>query len=430
MNNANNSGCREYNELSRRQFLRGAAGASALAALAPAWLPQVAFAQSANTSRDVLVSIYLRGGADGLSLCVPHGDVDYYASGVRPTLAVARPDSSDPNRATDLNGFFGLAPAMTPLMPAYNAGNLLVVHATGSIDGTRSHFDAQRYMELGVPNDISIHTGWLGRHLESAAPLVPSAPLRALSLGSAIPVTLAGSDKTLPIPDPAHFDIGGNAKYVADNRAWLQQDYSNAPDLVKAAAENTISTLDLLHKINFAGYKPGGSAVYPTSSFGRSLQAAAALIKAQVGVEAIHVDLGGWDTHTNEGPVGGQMAQVMGNFAGSLAAFHLDLFSGTNTNVTVVAVSEFGRNVRENASKGTDHGHGNVMFVLGGHIAGGRVLSQWPGLSAAKLYQGQDLQVTIDHRDILAEIVSRRLGNSDLGFVFPDHAAVFRGVTK
>ena len=430
MNPTESLGCREYNALSRRQFLRGAAGASALAALAPAWLPQIAYAQSANTSRDVLVSIYLRGGADGLSLCVPHGDADYYAAGVRPTLAIARPDSSDPNRATDLDGFFGFAPAMKPLLEAYAAKNLLVVHATGSVDPTRSHFDAQRYMELGVPDDISIHTGWLGRHLASMPPLMPSAPLRALSLGGAIPTTLAGADKTLPIPSPASFNIAGNSRYVADNRAWLSSDYETAPTLVKQAAENTLNTLDLLHKINFAAYKPAGGAVYPTSNFGRGLQSAAALIKAQVGVEAIHIDLGGWDTHTFAGPIDGHLAQVMGDLAATLAAFHADIFSGTVTNVTVVAVSEFGRNARENASKGTDHGHGNAMFVMGGHIAGGRVLSKWPGLSKEKLYQGQDLQVTTDHRDILAEVVAKRLGSSNLPFVFPEYTPTFRGVTK
>ena len=430
MNQLDKTACREYNELSRRQLLRGATGAAMLATLAPAWLPQVAFAQDHQSSRDVLVSIFLRGGADGLSLCVPHGDADYYAPGVRPTLAIARPSKSDPNSAIDLNGFFGFAPAMGALTEAYAANHLLVVHAAGSTDPTRSHFDAQRFMELGKAEDISLHTGWLGRHLASVPQAKVGAPLRALSLGSAIPATLVGAEKTLPIPNPASFNIAGSTKYAPDNRALLQKAYQNAPELVQESAQNTLDTLDMLHKINFGGYAPTGGAAYPKSGFGNALKSAAALIKAQVGVEAIHVDIGGWDTHNQEGPVDGHLASVMRDFAGSVGAFHADVFSGAVTNVTLVAVSEFGRNVRENASRGTDHGHGNVMFALGGGIAGGRVLSKWPGLHSDKLYQGQDLQVTTDYRDILAEIVAKRLNNADLGFVFPDYAPVFRGVTR
>ena len=229
--------CREYNELTRRQLFKGAGFAAALASTLPAWLPQVAFAQDHVSARDVLVSIYLRGGADGLSLCVPHGDKGYYAAGVRPTLAVAPPDSSDPNRVTSLDGFFGFAPAMTALVPAYKASNLLVVHATGSVDGTRSHFDAQRYMEAGIPEDITVHTGWLGRHLASAPPVKPDANLRALAIGNAVPFTLAGGDKTLPIPRPGSFGLVSDGKTQTQNQAWLEKAYGRIADPVKAAAE-------------------------------------------------------------------------------------------------------------------------------------------------------------------------------------------------
>ena len=426
MSEFDETGCSEYNALSRRELFKGAGAAVAASALA--WIPQVAFAQSHNSTRDVLVSIYQRGGADGLSLCAPVGDADYYAPTVRPTIALPRPDSTDPNKSVSLDGFFAFPKAMSSLMGAYNAKNLLVVHATGSIDPTRSHFDAQRFMEAGVPEDASVSTGWLGRHLGTVAPLSASAPLRALSLNYAVPLTLAGADKTLPIPNPGNFGLYGNSRTELAREQWLSTDYHQGSDPVKSAADNTLNTIALLKKIDFANYKPAGGAVYPTTSFGNGLRAAAALIKAQVGVEAIHIDIGGWDTHSGENPINGYLANLMKDYADSIAAFHADIFSGTVKNVTLISMSEFGRNVRENASKGTDHGHGNCMFVMGDSVAGGRVLSKWPGLHQDELYQGQDLQVTTDHRDILAEIVQKRLDNMALSFIFPNFTPTFRGV--
>lgn len=429
MNDVEEPGCQEYHELSRRQFIQSAAGASLLTGLAPAWLPQVAYAQSSNSTRDVLVSIFLRGGADGLSLCVPYGDAGYYATGVRPTLAIAHPDSTAPNRALDLDGFFGLPPALSALQDAYKAGHLLIVHATGSTDPTHSHFEAQRNLETGKPSDISIQSGWLGRHLTSVSPVQPASPLRALCLGYTLPSTLAGADKAVALPDLSNADVTGAPLYASQVRSWLKQAYALTPAVLQAAATNTLDTLDLLHRINFAGYIPSGGAVYPNSYLGQSLKSAAALIKAQVGVEAIHADYGNWDTHSQQGPLYGGMAAAMQDFAAAIGAFHADLFSSNTSNVTLVALSEFGRTVQENASQGTDHGHGNVMFVMGGGIKGGRVLAKWPGLHTDQLYNGSDLQVTIDCRDILAEVVARRLGNTQLNVVFPNYVPTFQGVT-
>ena len=422
------SGCREYQEVSRRQFLKNAALTS-LAATLPAWLPQVAFAKDHVSNRDVLVSIYLRGGADGLSLCVPYGDAGYYAKGVRPNIAIPRPDSSDPNRAVNLDGFFGFAPAMSALLPAYHAGHLLVVHATGSTDPTRSHFDAQRFMEAGKPNDSSLHTGWLGRHLATATPMNATAALRGVSLSTTLPLTLEGGDRTLPMLHPNNFGMVTNPATRSENQAWLQRTYSRMAEPVCSSAENTINVLQMLQKLDFSKYKPGGGANYPQSDFGQALQAASMLIQAQIGVEAIHIDLDDWDTHMDESPLIGALSFKMMNLAEGLGAFHADILSSATPNVTVAAVSEFGRNVRENASRGTDHGHGNAMLVMGPQITGGRVLTKWPGLQPEQLYQGQDLQVTIDHRDILAEIVSKRLGNPNLDLVFPGYTPQFRGVT-
>lgn len=415
------SGCIEYNDLSRRRFLGLSAGALAAAAI-PAWMPRVALAQSENSERDVIVSIFLRGGADALTLCVPHGENAYYD--LRPTISIPRPDSGSPNAVLDLDGFFGLAPAMSPLMDAWDDGALAIVHACGTGDPTRSHFNAMYFMEVGQPQPpASLFSGWLGRHLATTHPITADAPLRALGLGVGLPRTLAGAPSTLPIPDPETFGFGGDPLTVDARRSALNEMYSRAADeLLKNAALNTQRTVDLLDQIDFASYRPAGQAEYPENEFGNALRSAAALIKAEVGVEAIAVDLGGWDTHDDQEPIEGQMAQVMRTLSEGLAAFHKDLFSDDFDNVIVTAMSEFGRNAFENGSLGTDHGHGGAMLILGGQVDGGRVISQWPGLAREQLYEGQDLAATIDYRDVLSEIVTRRLGNPDIRNVFPDES--------
>ncbi|MBK8913887.1 MAG: DUF1501 domain-containing protein [Phycisphaerales bacterium] len=420
-------GCPEYRELSRRHFLAGAGGIS-LAALAPAWLPRVALAQDACTDRDVLVLIFLRGAADGLTLCVPHGENAYYAA--RPTLAIPRPDDASPNRATDLDGFFGLPPAMTPLLPAYQSGHLLIAHATGSTDASRSHFEAQRYMEVGDPGNDALFTGWLGRHLLGVAPLNPASILRAVAINFGVQQSLISAPQTIPIPDLDAFGLTGAAGTIAARNAAIADMYAAVSDPLRAVAQTTQQTIDLLNTIDFAGYTPAGGAVYPTGAFGTALRSTAALIKAEVGVEAVAVDLGGWDTHNNQGVFTGTMSGLMDQLSRGLAAMHADLFSGNGKNVTVVVQSEFGRRLAENGSFGSDHGHGNVMLLLGKHIAGGRVLANWPGLSSGQLFEGRDLEVTIDFRDILAEVVHERLANADLAGVFPGYSPTFPGVTN
>ena len=430
MSHSEDCGCQEYNELSRRQFVAGAAGAAFAAAAIPAWLPRVVLAQSENSTRDVIVSIFLRGGADGLSLVVPYADDQYYSA--RSTIAIARPDSSATSRVTPLTDYFGFPPAMLGLLPAYRAGELLAVHACGVTVANRSHFDMQRFIEVGKANDPNLITGWLGRHLATVPPLRTDAPLRALGLSSGLPKTLHGAPKSLPIADPTNYGLAGRAD-TRDLRAeWLEGDYFMTVEPVRSAALDATNTLTLLRNINFASYRPANSAAYPNSSFGRSLRSTAALIKADVGVEAVQVDIGGWDTHQNQDPNAGSMFNTMRDLANSLGAFWADVMQGESSHrVTVVAVSEFGRNVRQNASLGTDHGRATAMFVLGKSIAGGRVLTNdWPGLARENLESGQDLKVTIDHRDILAEVVQNRLGNQNLGVVFPDYKPTFRGVTR
>jgi uncharacterized protein (DUF1501 family) len=433
-NNHDDCGCNEYNELTRRQFMAGAAGAAfgatVFTELFPAWLPKVVLAESQDTTRDVIVSVFLRGGADGLSLCVPFFDANYYTG--RPTIAIPRPDSTAANRGIALDNNFAFPRAMTGLVPAYQAGQLLVVHATGSIDPSRSHFDAQRFMEVGKPRDPNVATGWLGRHLATSQPMRTNAPLRALGLSSGLAKTLVGAPKTIPIPDPANFAIAGAAATRIERANWLRSDYMPSAEPVRSAALDALNTIELLRVINFAGYVPATGAVYPNTAFGRGLRSTAALIKADIGVEAIQIDLGGWDTHSNQDPLAGSMATSMTNLSNTLGAFHADTIgSGIAQNVTVVILSEFGRNVRQNGSLGTDHGRGNCMFVMGRNIAGGRVLvNSWPGLAREQLENGQDLKVTLDHRDILAEVVKNRLGNPNVGVVFPDYVPNYRGITK
>jgi len=418
MSKDSSHGCPEYAQLSRRHFL-GLTSGLAVAASIPTWLPQVVFAQEENSSRDVLVSIFLRGAADGLSLCVPFGEDAYYRH--RPTLAVPRPGGPATGSVIDLDGFFGFPPAMAPLLPAFQDGKLAMVHACGLDSPTRSHFNAMHFVEVGAANPpASLTTGWLGRHLMATAPTLQDGLLRAVGIGFGLPRVLVGGPRTLPVSDLATFGLTGDPDTTAQRRAAIEALYAAAPDPLRAAAENTSRTIDLLQRIDFAGYQPSGGAVYPDDAFGSSLAATAALIKAQVGVEAVALDAVGWDTHAAQAPVGGRMAAVMASFAGGIGALYQDLDSGGAQRVTVVAMTEFGRNAFENASGGTDHGHGSVMFVLGSHVAGGRVVRDWPGLEEDQLYEGQDLQVTIDYRDVLVEILTKRLGNPDIRSVFAD----------
>jgi uncharacterized protein (DUF1501 family) len=426
-------GCAEYNALSRRQFIAdssGYAAAGAVAAYFPEWLPRVVLAQTQASNRDVIVSIFQRGGADGLSLVVPFGDSNYNTT-TRPTLFIPRPDANVPvgQKAIALDNFFGFAPAMAGLVPAYSAGHLLPIHAAGQTFVSRSHFDAQRYMEVGKPADVNIVGGWLGRHLSLVPPMRSNAPLRALGLSSGLPKTLVGGPNTLPIANPANFSIGGATNTAAARQAVLAGDYTTAPVPLNAAALDAINTIALLQSVNFTGYVTNNGAVYPNSSFGRALKSVATLIRADVGIEAAQVDIGGWDTHAAQGGTTGALNTLTTDFANSLAAFHADVVA-TNARVTVVVISEFGRNARENGSQGTDHGRATTMFCMGQGIRGGRVLTNsWPGLSMDQLESRQDLRVTMDYRDVLAEIVQRRLANTQLAEVFPGWTATFRGVT-
>lgn len=407
-------GCSEYSELSRRRFVGLATGVAASAVI-PQWLPRVALAGSYVGGRDVLVSIFLRGGVDALTICVPFLEDNYYK--LRPTLSVPPPDSGKKNKATALDNQFGFPPVMRPLTDVFESKDLLIVHACGMKHGNRSHFDAMKFMEVGREDPrASEFSGWLGRHLAQTGPTTDNAVLRAVGIGGGVPVTLLGGPKVLPTWDLASYGFGWDDPL---NDYYLPM-YEAAGDALRTQAKNTVRTIELLDTIDFESYQPASGAAYPSDFFGESLKSTAALIKAEIGVEAISIDLDGWDTHEKQGPFEGWMADLMTQLSEGLAAFHEDLAAGKGQPVTTMVMSEFGRNTHENGSAGTDHGAGGLMMAMGSAIKGGRVLTEWPGLERKNMFEEQDLQVTIDYRDIITEIIGKRLGNTDYRGLFPD----------
>jgi uncharacterized protein (DUF1501 family) len=409
---------------SRRQALSmfGAISVVGLSkALFPSWMPRLAFRRS-GAPGDVLVAIFLRGGMDGLNVVVPYAEgAAYYDA--RPTLAIPEP-SRDPLSAIDLNGFFGLHPALRPLKAIYEAGNLAIVHACGSPDPTRSHFDAMEFMERGTPGAKSTRNGWISRHLESAA-WQNDSPFRAVGIGSLLPTALQGGVSALALKSIAEFHLGGREDQLEAMRSALSSLYtieaggSVQREQLAAHAKDTFAVMDLLASLNAENYTPAHGAQYPDGEFGKGLQQIALLIKAGIGLEVACIDLGGWDTHEEQGGAEGHQASLLAELAEGLAAFYADLRDHM-ANVSVVAMSEFGRRVAENGSRGTDHGHGNAMFVLGGGVIGG-VHADWRGLQPEVLDDG-DLPITTDYRDVLASVLAGRVLNPALDHVFPNYA--------
>jgi uncharacterized protein (DUF1501 family) len=398
---------------------------------APLWLSRAALADTtrAGGRKRILVAIFQRGAADGLNVVVPFAEKPYYE--MRPTIAVPRPSSSDQaNSAIDLNGFFGLHPSLASLKPLYDAKQLAIVHACGSPDPTRSHFDAQDYMESGTPGRKSTRDGWLNRALTDAAPATLS-PVRAVSMGPALPRTLRGRNSAVAVNNIGDFKVRDEMSEQA-----FQSMYAQSVDTVlHGTGKDTFEAVRLLKSIQSQPYTPSGGASYPAGRFGASLQEIARLIKANVGLEVAFADSGGWDTHVQQmGQTAsqGQLANLLSDLGRGLAAFWRDL-GDRSADVTVVTMSEFGRTARENGNRGTDHGHANAMFVLGGAVKGGTIYSDWPGLEREQLYEGRDLAVTTDFRDVLGELVSRHLGNPKVESVFPGFATSasrFRGLVS
>jgi len=408
---------------SRRVFLKGSALAMFGVGSMPAWLSRSLYAadSSINGRKKILVAIFQRGAVDGLNMVVPFGEPRYYA--LRPSIAIPKPDGT-PNSAVDLDGFFGLHPALAPLKPMFDAQHLAIVDAVGSPDPTRSHFDAQDYMESGTPGYKGATDGWMNRALpkQSGAP-----PLRAISLGDSLARTLRGHNDAVAVRNLNDFQV-----HDPGGAATFESMYENSVDtMLHGTGKETFNAVKMMQSIQKQTYVPANGAAYPNGGFGKNLQQIAQLIKADVGVEVAFADIGGWDTHVNEvggQPTSGQLANNLAQFGQALAAFHQDL-GDRMEDVTLVTMSEFGRTVKENGDRGTDHGHANVMFVLGGDVRGGKIYGDWPGLQEEQLYDGRDLALTTDFRDVLSELVAKHLGNSNLKSVFPGYESPkFRGL--
>jgi uncharacterized protein (DUF1501 family) len=386
----------------RRLFLRASAVAMAGVGVAPAWLVRAAAQEGRR--RKILVAIFQRGAADGLNIVVPFFEKAYYDG--RPTIAVPQPGK--PNGAIDLDGRFGLHPSLQPLKGLWDAGQLAIVEATGSPDPTRSHFDAQDFMESGTPGRLS-EDGWLNRALPAVEP-APS-PLRAIAMGSQLPRTVRGRQPAVAVSDLTQFQVRNRQA-----AGILESMYAATADAkLKASGRETFDAARMLESIARTPYTPANGAQYQ-GEFGRSLQQIARLIKADVGVEVAFADIGGWDHHSNEAP---QMTSLLQQFGASLAAFSRDM-GDRMEDIVLVTMSEFGRTVKEDGNNGTDHGHGNVMFVMGGPTRGGHVYGRWPGLELEQLYERRDLAVTTDFRDVLGELVNGHLGQT-IDRVFPGY---------
>jgi uncharacterized protein (DUF1501 family) len=396
--------------ITRRVLLRNSALAVVGTSAIPSFLTRAAFGSTETGSRSKrLVVIFQRGAADGLNIVVPHGEPAYYA--MRPTINIPRKE------VLDLDGFFGLHPSLAALQPLWTQRHLAIVPAAGSPDPTRSHFDAQDFMESGTPGMKATNDGWLNRTLHALPTPADKSAFRAIALGPALPRILSGPERAVAINNINEFGVGGRAANPIANTFEAMYDHSS-DSVLHGTGEETFDAVKMLKAADPAKYKPAPGADYPKGRFGDSLRQLAQLIKANLGVQVAFADIGGWDHHVNEGSTQGQIANVLRDYSQSLAAFWTDL-GDLGDDTVVVTMSEFGRTARENGNRGTDHGHANVMFVMGGPVKGGRVYGQWPGLDQSQLYEGRDLAVTTDFRRVLGEAVAHHLGNPQLEQVFP-----------
>jgi len=412
--------------MNRRVFLKSGALSLVTLGLTPSFLRRTALAMDLpRTARGkTLIVLFQRGAADALNVLVPFGDRSYYTS--RPQLAIGSP--ARPNGtagAIDLDGYFGLHPSMSSFKPLWDRGLLAPIHAVGSPSATRSHFDAQDFMETGTPDRKGTTDGWLNRYLAvqgtceacSSTDAKAQTPFRAVAMTTQMPRILGGASPTVAMNSIEEFSIrttGGEAE------KRLEALYrTGSADLVHGSGTEMFEALRVLRAANPQQYKPAANVEYPRSVFGQRLLAIAQLIKAGVGLEVAFADVGGWDTHVNQGGAQGQLANKLGDFSSSIAALVADLGDRMD-DVVILTMSEFGRTVRQNGTGGTDHGHAGAMFVIGGAVkTGQKVLGRWPGLAAEQLYEGRDLSLTTDFRSVFSEIASKHLGAASLDRIFP-----------
>jgi uncharacterized protein (DUF1501 family) len=434
--------------MQRRVFMKNGALAMVTMGLSPSFLRRSVYAQDmlrgaatfGNARGKVLICLFQRGAADALNVVVPHGEQGYYR--MRPTIAVPRPSLGAAAGAVDLDGFFGLHPSLKPFKAMWTQGILAPVHAVGSPSSSRSHFDAQDYMESGTPDIKGTKDGWLNRYLavkgtcESCTALGsrPSALgdsttsesreqkaeslFRAVAMTQQTPRILMGPEASVAMNTIEEFAIRGA------NAAKIEEMYATGrTDAVHAAGSEMIEAMKMLRSANPLQYQPANGAAYPRSPFAQRLRQIAQLIKSDVGVEIAFADVGGWDTHVNQGGATGQLAARLDDFATSINALVTDL-GDRMADVVILTMSEFGRTARQNGSGGTDHGHAGCLFVIGGSVKGGKVHGKWPGLEQEQLNEGRDLALTTDFRSVFGEIVQKHLGAAALERVFPGFSPV------
>jgi uncharacterized protein (DUF1501 family) len=422
--------------MNRRYFLKSGGVALAsigVATTSPSFLARALAQTSEKGRRKILIAIFQRGAMDGLNAVVPYAEQDYY--NLRSSIAVPRPGAggAQPNQAPaiDLDGFFALHPALAPFKPIYDSGQLAIIHASGSPDNTRSHFDAQDYMESATPGVKSTADGWLNRYLQSNG-AADSSPFRGMAMGPTLPRVMQGKASAIAMNNINDFTIrAGSGETGQAVQGGFEAMYSQTVnDALRGAGKETFDAMKLLKRVNPAQYKPSPDAVYPRGAFGDRLRQVAQLIKSDIGLEIAFTDIGGWDTHANQGSSQGQLATRLTEFAQGLSALHTDVKERAD-DVVILTMTEFGRTARENGNRGTDHGHASVMFALGGSVKGGKVYGKWPGLKSHQLYEGRDLAITTDFRDVFAELAKKHLGATDLNAIFPGYqinASNFKGL--
>jgi len=417
-------------KFSRRYFLKGGGIALVGMSAMPAFLQRAA-AATAMPNKKQLVVLFQRGAADGLNIIVPFSEPNYYR--LRPTIAIPQPRRGGADAAIDLDGYFGLHPSLVPLEALFRKDQLAIVHAAGSPDPTRSHFDAQDFMESGTPGVKATEDGWLNRAIE-AVPEENASPFRAVAMGPNLPRMLHGSASAIALPDLRQFKVMPQSPAMAATvQGGFEAMYAQTVDhALHGTGTETFEAIDMLRKVDPSKYAPENGAQYPTSRLGQSLQQIGQLLKANIGVEVLFVDCGGWDNHVNEGGVQGQLSNLLKDLGQGLAGFHQDM-GDRMQDIVVVTMSEFGRTAKENGNRGTDHGHANCMFVMGGDVKGGRVYGAWPGLADHQLNEGRDLALTTDFRLVLGEVLSKHNGVLDLNAVFPgfeNNPRKFAGLIK
>ncbi|MFK7954503.1 MAG: DUF1501 domain-containing protein [Lysobacterales bacterium] len=389
----------------RRQFIQLGAAASAIGLG-----PQLVFGapQKGSAQRDILIVVFQRGAADGMNMVVPYTEGAYYDA--RPTVAIGEPGST--GGALDLDGFYGLHPDMASLLPLYQSGALGIVHAAGSPGDSRSHFDAQDFMEKGSLEKGLVFDGWLNRHLTALSGQMAET-FSAVGFGNSLPLSLRGATPSVGVKQLGDYALAAPDQWLPAIRENIVSLFDQQQSL-DVVAGSILESVDLLAAADPLSIPVTNGAEYPDNTFGTQMSQLAQLIKADLGLEMAAVDINGWDHHDRQNDDFGPLA---GAFAQGLAAFHADMGEAMS-GITVVTMTEFGRRLGENASEGTDHGHGSVMFALGGGVNGGQVMADWPGLAPDNLNRG-DLEVTTDFRTVLAEALVKRAGSTSISSTFP-----------